>query len=168
MSFIAVSEPAMQIRDYQNWLHEWDSARNWDRMLPSHTLLHAMEEMGEVARLVQVIEGYREPGDATREEVRTLLALELSDLQVMLFKVAYLCGIDMEDAMARGMAKADARFPDPAPGREELDAYWQRFRAYLTEADLARYLSPSSDPSSPRAGDQSSGDQSAEDQGADN
>ena len=32
----------------------------------------------------------------------------------MLFKIAYLCGIDMETAMLRGQQKADQRFPDPA------------------------------------------------------
>ena len=41
------------------------------------------------------------------EQVRADLALELSDLQVMLFKIAYLCDIDMESAMMRGQAKAD-------------------------------------------------------------
>lgn len=51
----------MHIRDYQQWLEEWDKARTWDRVLPSHTLLHALEELGEVSKLVQMIEGYRAP-----------------------------------------------------------------------------------------------------------
>jgi hypothetical protein len=66
------------------------------------------------------------------------LALELSDLQVMLFKIAYLCGIDMEEAMQRGQQKADARFPDPATGPESRRAYWQRFQSHLEERHLTQ------------------------------
>jgi NTP pyrophosphatase (non-canonical NTP hydrolase) len=126
----------MHIREYQEWLEAWDKARGWERTLPSHTLLHAMEELGEVSKLVQMIEGYRPLDPPDPEAVRAELALELSDLQVMLFKIAYLCGIDMEAAMIRGQAKADARFPDPAQGPAERKAYWTRFRAYLDAAEL--------------------------------
>lgn len=126
----------MHIREYQQWLQEWDRARTWDRVLPSHTMLHAVEELGEVSRLVQVLEGYRHAGDADLESVRADLALELSDLQVMLFKIAYLCGIDMEDALIRGQAKADLRFPDPSTGHSERDAYWQRFQDFVAASGL--------------------------------
>lgn len=126
----------MHIRDYQEWMREWDAVRGWDKLLPSHVMLHAMEELGEVSKLVQMVEGYREPNPANLDAVRELLALELSDLQVMLFKIAILCNIDMEDALRKGMAKADARFPDVAASREEVDATWARFRAYLASADL--------------------------------
>lgn len=130
----------MQIRDYQAWLQSWDAARGWDKVLLSHVLMHAVEELGEVSKLVQMLEGYREPSPADLESVRSLLALELSDLQVMLFKLAYLCRIDMEEAMQRGMAKADQRFPDPAGGPAELEAAWQRFRSYAKDAGLEPLL----------------------------
>ncbi len=126
----------MQIREYQTWLKEWDQARDWDRVLPSHTLLHAVEEMGEVSKLVQMIEGYRAPDPDDLETIRNELALELSDLQVMLFKLAYLCDIDMEEAMIRGQTKADQRFPDPTTGPKERDEYWQRFRSFVENSDL--------------------------------
>lgn len=126
----------MHIHEYQQWLETWDRARTWDQVLVSHTLLHAVEELGEVSKLVQVIEGYRAAGKLTPDQVREELALELSDLQVMLFKIAYLCGIDMEEAMQRGQQKADARFPDPSTGPESRRAYWQRFNTYLTDRQL--------------------------------
>ncbi len=126
----------MQIREYQEWLERWDKARTWDQVLASHTLLHAMEELGEVSKLVQVIEGYRAQDALTLAQVRDELALELSDLQVMLFKIAYLCGIDMEEAMIRGQHKADARFPDPTLGAQSQQAYWARFRQYMDERGL--------------------------------
>ncbi len=106
----------MQIREYQAWLEQWDRSRTWEQVTLGHTLMHAMEELGEVSKIVQMIEGYRPPKPADPAALRDELALELSDLQVMLFKLAYLCGIDMEEAMVRGQHKADARFPDPASG----------------------------------------------------
>ena len=130
----------MHIREYQQWLEEWDKVRTWDRVLLSHTLLHAQEELGEISKLVQMIEGYRAPDPADLQEVRNLLALELSDLQVMLFKIAYHCGIDMETAMGWGMEKADRRFPDPSAGPDALNAYWSRVRDYLAETGLEAYL----------------------------
>jgi NTP pyrophosphatase (non-canonical NTP hydrolase) len=127
----------MHIREYQAWLEAWDRSRTWDRILPSHVLLHAVEEMGEVSKLVQMVEGYRDPRGKELDEIRSELALELSDLQVMLFKIAYLCGIDMEDAMQRGQVKADQRFPDPTAGPADQQAYWQRFQQYLTTSGLS-------------------------------
>jgi len=125
----------MHIREYQNWLEEWDKARTWDRVLLGHTLLHALEELGEVSKLVQMLEGYRKLNPPDEDAVRDLLALELSDLQVMIFKIAYQCGIDMEDAMRRGQEKADARFPDPSSGPAEREEYWARFRRRVDEID---------------------------------
>jgi NTP pyrophosphatase (non-canonical NTP hydrolase) len=125
----------MHIRDYQSWLEEWDKVRTWDQVLLSHTLLHAVEEMGEISKLVQMLEGYRKLNPPDEEAVRDLLALELSDLQVMIFKIAYQCGIDMEDAMRRGQEKADARFPDPSSGPVEREEYWARFRRRVDEID---------------------------------
>ncbi|MBI3958071.1 MAG: hypothetical protein HY328_04615 [Chloroflexi bacterium] len=125
----------MHIRDYQRWLKEWDTARTWDRVLVSHTLLHALEELGEVSKLVQMLEGYRPLDPPDEDAVRGLLALELSDLQVMLFKVAYQCGIDMEDALRQGQAKADARFPDPATGPANQIVYRERLRERVAALD---------------------------------
>jgi NTP pyrophosphatase (non-canonical NTP hydrolase) len=129
----------MHIRDYQSWVENWDKARTWDRVLVSHTLLHALEELGEVSKLVQMLEGYRDLNPPDEEAVRGLLALELSDLQVMLFKIAYQCGIDMEDALRQGQAKADARFPDPSTG----PAAQQTYRARLGERIAALDNPPS-------------------------
>lgn len=126
----------MHIRDYQAWLEQWDQARTWEQVTLSHTLLHAVEEMGEVSKLVQMIEGYREPAPADPVALREELALELSDLQVMLFKIAYLCDIDMEEAMTRGQRKADARFPDPAAGPADTTAYLHRFQTYLADVGI--------------------------------
>ena len=126
----------MHIREYQAWLEAWDKARTWEQVTLSHTLLHALEELGEISKLIQMLEGYRAPKPDDLDGVRRELALELSDLQVMIFKLAYLSGIDMEDAMHLGQQKADARFPDPAAGPADRQAYWQRYHNYLKTAGL--------------------------------
>ena len=100
----------MQIREYQEWLEAWDKARGWDRVAVSHTLVHALEELGEVARLVLQWEGYKDADSP--EKLHAELEEELSDIFVFLFKLAYQTGIDVEAALARGQAKAEGRYDD--------------------------------------------------------
>jgi NTP pyrophosphatase (non-canonical NTP hydrolase) len=114
----------MQIREYQQWLQAWDHARGWDQVDPAHTLVHALEEMGEVARLVLQWEGYKD--FESPEKLRADLTEELSDVFVFLFKLAYQTGIDVEDALAQGQEKADQRYPDLELANEELARYQAR------------------------------------------
>ena len=104
-------------------------ARGWDRVAPAHTLVHAMEEMGEVARLVLQWEGYKEA--ESQEKLQAELTEELSDLFVFMFKLAYQTGVDVETALARGQAKADQRYPDLAEAGAELARYHARQAAEL-------------------------------------
>jgi hypothetical protein len=73
----------------------------------------------------------------------------------MIFKIAYLCGIDMEDAMQRGQIKADQRFPDPSVGPADQAAYWQRFQNYLVNAGFNDSDLPVAKPFDPTANDPS-------------
>ena len=114
----------MQIHEYQQWLEAWDKARGWDRVSPSHTLIHALEELGEVARLVLQWEGYKQAESA--EQLHAELEEELSDVFVFLFKLAYQLGVDVEAALARGQAKAEGRYDDLAEARAMLDRYHMR------------------------------------------
>jgi NTP pyrophosphatase (non-canonical NTP hydrolase) len=119
----------MEIREYQHWLAEWDRARGWDRVSPAHTLIHAMEELGEVARLVLQDEGYKEPGD--RAKLAADLEEELADLLVFLFKLANSTGIDLDAAIVRGQAKAQGRHFDLDKAAAELDRYHRRQESLL-------------------------------------
>jgi NTP pyrophosphatase (non-canonical NTP hydrolase) len=123
----------MQIREYQQWLEAWDRARGWDRVAPAHTLVHAMEELGELARLILQWEGYKD--SASPDALRADLREELSDVFVFLFKLAYQTDVDVEAALAAGKAKADQRYPD----LEQANAELARYHARQSEA-LARML----------------------------
>jgi len=114
----------MHIAEYQKWLKEWDRARGWDRVKPSHTLIHAFEEMGEVARLVLQWEGYKDV--ESPDKLRAKLAEELSDVFVFLFKLAYQCGVDVEAALRAGQIKADERYADLDRASAELARYHAR------------------------------------------
>ncbi|OQA40035.1 MAG: hypothetical protein BWY52_02971 [Chloroflexi bacterium ADurb.Bin325] len=114
----------MHIREYQQWLEAWDRARGWERILPSHTLIHAQEELGEVARLILQWEGYKEADSP--EQLHAELEEELSDVFVFLFKLAYQTGVDVEAALARGQAKANGRFDDLAEANEMATRYYVR------------------------------------------
>jgi NTP pyrophosphatase (non-canonical NTP hydrolase) len=114
----------MQIHEYQQWLEAWDKARGWDRVSVSHTLVHALEELGEVARLVLQWEGYKDAENP--EKLHTELEEEISDVFVFLFKLAYQTGVDVEAALARGQAKADGRYDDLAAANAMLAHYHAR------------------------------------------
>ena len=113
----------MQIREYQAWLQAYDEARGWDRISPSHTFLHLIEEIGEIAREVEVLEGYRDGTDA--DHSRAHLAEELADAATFLYKLAYQCGVDLEDALKSNMIKAENRF-SVAFGRADTERYLAR------------------------------------------
>jgi NTP pyrophosphatase (non-canonical NTP hydrolase) len=119
----------MRIRDYQTWLQSYDVERGWDRITRAHTFLHLAEELGEIAREVQYIEGYRDAEGAG--DVRAHLAEELADAATFLFKLAYLCDIDLEDALLANMDKAERRF-SVDDGRADTARYLNRQAEILT------------------------------------
>jgi NTP pyrophosphatase (non-canonical NTP hydrolase) len=121
----------MEIAEYQRWLEEYDRLRGWDRVSPSQTFVHLMEELGEVARLVLHLEGYK-PGEGREDEIKAELAEELGDTATFLFKIAYQFGIDMEVAMKGNMPKAESRY-SVKEGRADMARYIQR-----QEENLAR------------------------------
>jgi dCTP diphosphatase len=113
----------MHFRDYQAWLRTYDVERGWDKITPAHTFLHLAEELGEIAREVQYFEGYRDAQDAG--DVRAHLAEELADAATFVFKLAYLCDIDLEQAMLSNMDKATRRFSVDY-GRADTERYLAR------------------------------------------
>ncbi len=114
----------MEIQEYQRWLDAWDRERGWDRVSTAHTLVHAMEEMGEVARLVLRYEGYKDAGDPAQMD--TELSEELADLLVFLFKLANQMGVDVQSALKRGQEKMNRRYGDLADADAELARYEAR------------------------------------------
>ena len=113
----------MHIREYQAWLQAYDEVRGWDRISPSHSFLHLVEEIGEIARQIEYLEGYRETTDA--DDARDRLAEELADAMTFLYKLAYQCEVDLEDALQANMAKAEARF-SVAFGQADTERYLSR------------------------------------------
>jgi NTP pyrophosphatase (non-canonical NTP hydrolase) len=121
----------MEIAEYQRWLEEYDRLRGWDRVSPSQTFVHLVEELGEVARLVLHLEGYK-PGEGHEEELKAELTEELGDAATFLFKIAYQFEIDMEMAMKGNMPKAEGRY-SVEQGRADMARYIRR-----QEENLAR------------------------------
>jgi len=121
----------VEIAEYQRWLEEYDRLRGWDRVSPSQTFVHLMEELGEVARLVLLLEGYK-PGEGREDELKAELAEELGDAATFLFKIGYQFGLDMETAMTGNMPKAEGRY-SVEEGRADMARYIRR-----QEENLAR------------------------------
>lgn len=112
----------MEFADFQRQLAALERERGWDRVLPSHTFVHIAEELGEVGRILQCLEGYRE-SELDREALHAELAGELADLATLLFKLANQHGIDMGAAMQDNIVKFLERYHDIEMCRREFDRY---------------------------------------------
>jgi NTP pyrophosphatase (non-canonical NTP hydrolase) len=80
------------------------------------------EEMGEIARILECMEGYRATGFSS-QQLRQELAGELADLMAFLFKLASQYDIDMGEAMKAHLRKFVARNADVEQGRQEMARY---------------------------------------------
>jgi len=80
------------------------------------------EEMGEISRILQCLEGYRE-ATQSREELCAALGGELADLMALTCKLASQHGIDIDDTMQKHLEKFISRYPDVERGRQEMARY---------------------------------------------
>lgn len=124
-----MQETSMHIRDYQRWVEAYDRARGWERVQPGQTLVHVMEELGEIAREVLTMEGYK-PGET--EAARARLAEELGDCLTLLIKLAYQYDIDVETVLETVQSKVEERYSVEF-GQQEMKRYLAR-----QEENLAR------------------------------
>jgi NTP pyrophosphatase (non-canonical NTP hydrolase) len=106
----------MNIAAYQRWFADYDCQRSFDLIEPSQMVVHLMEEVGEIAREVLYLEGYRDP--EKREDAIERLSAELGDALVFLTKLALTYGIEMDDVVSGIVAKAEKRWPLDVAGRE--------------------------------------------------
>ncbi len=100
----------MDIRDYQEWVHQFDRSRGWDLCPGTDTLAHLVEELGELSRCVLALEGYKTVSPSERERIRDNLGEELADAVTFLVKLAYTYNLDLADYLAANQAKCQMRF----------------------------------------------------------
>jgi NTP pyrophosphatase (non-canonical NTP hydrolase) len=112
----------MEFSEYQRKLAALEQERGWDRVLPSHTYLHMGEELGEIGRVLQCLEGYRTT-EKSREALSEELAGELADLMAFIFKLANQHDIDMDEMMQWHLEKFVSRHPDIEQGHREMARY---------------------------------------------
>jgi NTP pyrophosphatase (non-canonical NTP hydrolase) len=112
----------LDLSEYQQRLAALERERGWDRVLPSHTFLHMGEELGEIGRILQCLEGYRTT-ELDRKELCQELAGELADLTAFVFKLASQHGVDMDQTMQSHLIKFVTRYQDIESGKQEMARY---------------------------------------------
>lgn len=117
----------MDIAAYQQWFADYDRRRSFDLVEPSQDVVHMMEEIGEVAREVLYLEGYRNP--AERDDAVERLSAELGDALVFITKIAIHYGIDLQAVIDGIVAKANRRWP--------LDVAEREMRRYIEHQNAA-------------------------------
>jgi len=117
------------LSQWQAWAGEFDRVRGWDATDASQVVTHLVEELGEVAREVLRLEGYK----GANQEAGQALAGELADLLLMVFKLAAQTGLDLGAAVAAKGVELEGRFT-VSRSREET----RRFLEARIEAARAR------------------------------
>lgn len=117
------------LSQWQAWAGEFDRVRGWDATDASQVIAHLVEELGEVAREVLRLEGYKGGGNQAGQA----LAGELADLLMMVFKLAAQTGLDLASAVAAKGVELEDRFT-VGRSREET----RRFLEARIEAASAR------------------------------
>ncbi|MEI6045766.1 MAG: MazG-like family protein [Chloroflexota bacterium] len=107
----------MTIREAQADLRQFLDERGWfptDTEERYYTMLHAMEELGELARVITHLESRRAKIQAQRNDVvlqHEDLILELGDVFCHVLKLAEAYGVSTEESFQRTMAKNRAKYP---------------------------------------------------------
>ncbi|NLY56694.1 MAG: hypothetical protein GX058_09355 [Firmicutes bacterium] len=127
----------MDIRDYQEWVRQFDQARGWDLCPGTDTLAHVLEELGELSRCVLALEGYRTVSPGERERIRENLGEELADVVTFLVKLAYTYNLDLAQYLAANQAKCRQRFGEGS-GSYSCEEYL-RYKKESADALLAQY-----------------------------
>ncbi|MBO8125765.1 MAG: hypothetical protein H0Z38_00845 [Firmicutes bacterium] len=127
----------MDIRAYQQWVKEFDQERGWDLCPGTDTMVHVLEELGEVARCLLALHGYRSTDSAHREEFKKELGEELADAVTFLVKLAYTYDIDLASYLEANQAKCEARF-GAGTGSYQTERYLKGL-AESSQAMLSEY-----------------------------
>ncbi len=107
----------LTVAECQQQVHQFLAERGWlprDTEGRYYTVIHAVEEMGEVARCVTHLESRRaEVQEIRGAEVATLaeLELELADVFFHMLKLADAYGLNLNEAFIKKIQKNQAKFP---------------------------------------------------------
>lgn len=89
----------------QKQVEEFDKAHGWSEDTPSQIALHAVEELGELARELLKEEGYKK-GTPDRNEIKS----ELMDLLYLILKIANKYDIKLESEWRRTLERYAKRY----------------------------------------------------------
>ncbi len=97
----------MSLGVLQQRLERFDRERGWDRVDPAHTALHLIEELGEVMRELLTLAHYKTPKEGAHERLEG----ELSDVLMLMLKLANQHGVNLERGVLAKLEANEARFP---------------------------------------------------------
>lgn len=102
----------MDIPALQNRLRQFSAARHWEPyQTPKNLAMAMVVEAGELVEIFQWMTA--EQSTAARDDaaLRERIGEELSDVLVYLVQIADRCGVDLDDAVPRKIAKNAIKHP---------------------------------------------------------
>jgi NTP pyrophosphatase (non-canonical NTP hydrolase) len=127
---------SMRLKDFFDWVNDFNYKRGWDLIPTSMALVHLSEEFGELA---DVILKYRS-GDMDESEARYEVAGEAADAMILVIKLAQVCNVDLLSALAQ---KGIHQFS--SMGSQETDDFLSDLGQQVTQVlqslgELARHV----------------------------
>lgn len=113
----------MHISKLQKTIKSFEQRRNWDLVLTSHSFVHLIEEIGEIARHILYIEGYKNK-DIDKPIDREKFGEELADALIFIVKIANQENINLEKEVEKKMKRNYSYYP-PKKAKEGMKKYME-------------------------------------------
>ncbi|MHA1169599.1 MAG: hypothetical protein ACTSP4_02270 [Candidatus Hodarchaeales archaeon] len=109
------------MEDLVEMIKKFDETRAWDLFSPAHSILHLIEELGEVSRCILYLDKYK-TSQKTRQVLKEEITGELADSLIMLIKISNLYDIDLVNTAKNTLKQLESSV-DIHSCFEEVDRY---------------------------------------------
>ena len=113
-----VSRPLLDVNELTKALAAFASERDWDQFhSPKNLIMALTAEVGELSEVFQWMTEEASKSAATNPETATAIREELADVTLYLVRLAYVLGVDLNEAVTQKLLQNAEKYPvDKARG----------------------------------------------------
>lgn len=113
-----VSRPLLDVKELTKALAAFASERDWDQFhSPKNLIMALTAEVGELSEVFQWMTEEASKSAATNPETATAIREELADVTLYLVRLAYVLGVDLNEAVTQKLLQNAEKYPvDKARG----------------------------------------------------
>jgi len=113
-----ISRPLLDVKELTKALAAFASERDWDQFhSPKNLIMALTAEVGELSEVFQWLTEEASKSAATNPETATAIREELADVTLYLVRLAYVLGVDLNEAVTQKLLQNAEKYPvDKARG----------------------------------------------------